>query len=73
MDLTNPDFVKLAQSYGAYAESVERTEEFGAAWARAIASGTAAVIELRLDPEQINSRVSVSELRAARRAVPGGH
>jgi len=73
MDLTNPDFVKLAQSYGAHAESVHRTEDFGAAWARATASGTAAVIELRLDPEQLNSRVSVSELRAARRASPGAH
>ena len=73
MDLTNPDFVKLAQSYGAHAESVHRTEDFGAAWARATASGTVAVIELRLDPEQLNSRVSVSELRAARRASPGAH
>jgi len=64
MDLTNPDFVALARSYGAHAEIVERTEDFGPAWARASASRGAAVIELRIDPGQLNSRVSVSELRA---------
>jgi acetolactate synthase-1/2/3 large subunit len=62
-DLTNPDFQLLAKSYGAHAESVERTEEFAAAWQRAVASGTAAVIEMRLDAEQLNSRSTVTELR----------
>jgi acetolactate synthase I/II/III large subunit len=63
MDLTNPDFLMLARSYGAHAQSVDRTEAFAAAWQRAIASESPAVIELRLDPEQLNSRVSVSDLR----------
>ena len=66
MDLTNPDFVMLARSFGAHADRVHRTEEFGPAWKRAIASGTTAVIELRLDPEQLSSRVSVSDLRSKR-------
>jgi acetolactate synthase-1/2/3 large subunit len=65
-DLTNPDFAMLAASYGAHAETVRRTEEFAGAWMRATASGTAAVIELQLDAEQLNSRVSVSDLRQAR-------
>ena len=69
MDLTNPDFSMLATSYGAHAEIVSRTEDFGPAWMRARASGTAAVVELRLDPEQLNSRVSVSDLRAGKKAV----
>ena len=64
MDLTNPDFGMLARSYGAHSEAVERTEDFAAAWVRANACETSAVIELRLDAEQLNSRVSVSELRA---------
>ena len=73
MDLTNPDFVKLAQSYGAHAESVHRTEDFGPAWTRAAANDGVSVIEMRLDPEQLNSRVSVGELRAARRTGAGQH
>lgn len=72
MDLTNPDFVMLARSYGAHAEAVERTEDFAAAWSRATACGTSAVIELRLDPEQLNSRVSVAQLRARSGAPAGG-
>jgi acetolactate synthase-1/2/3 large subunit len=70
MDLTNPDFLMLARSYGAHAESVDRTEAFAAAWQRAITSGLPAVIELRLDPEQLNSRVSVSDLRRRTQAQP---
>jgi acetolactate synthase-1/2/3 large subunit len=70
MDLTNPDFVMLARSYGAHAEVVHRTEDFEPAWVRAVASGIAAVIELRLDPEQLNSRVSVSDLRARKTLTP---
>jgi len=62
-DLTNPDFAMLARSYGAHAETIRRTDEFAPAWERAVASGTAAVIEMLLDTEQLNSRVTVSELR----------
>ena len=64
MDLTNPDFVMLAKSYGAHAEVVRRTDEFAPAWARALGCGNTAVIELRTDPEQLNSRISVSDLRS---------
>jgi len=75
-DLTNPDFLALARSYGAHAESVGTTAEFEPAWQRAIAAGTAAVIELRLDPEQLSSRVNVADLRAntgaGLRSDPGG-
>ena len=63
MELTNPDFVMLARSYGAHAERVDRSEDFAPAWERAISSGTAAVIELRIDADQLNSRVTVSDLR----------
>jgi len=63
MELTNPDFVMLARSYGAHAERVEDTEAFPAAWERALASGTTAVLELRVDPQQLSSRVSVADLR----------
>ncbi|WP_158897792.1 thiamine pyrophosphate-binding protein [Burkholderia sp. L27(2015)] len=52
-DLRNPDFVALARSFGAYGETVERSEDFPAAFARARAAGVAAVLELRTDPLQI--------------------
>ncbi|WP_228938680.1 hypothetical protein [Paraburkholderia saeva] len=43
----------LATAFGAFAERVERSEGFPAAFARAQASGVAALIELRVDPFQI--------------------
>src|SRR5688572_13522592 len=61
MDLTNPDFVMLARSYGAHAERVDTTAAFADAWHRATASGAAAVIELIVDRDQLNPRVSVSK------------
>lgn len=51
--LHNPDFVALAQAFGAHGERVERTEDFAAAFQRARASGKPALIELRTDPRQI--------------------
>jgi len=65
MDLTNPDFVALARSYGAHAERVETTDAFPDAWRRATACGTSAVLELIVDRDQLNPRVSVTRLRAA--------
>ena len=66
-DLVNPDFVALARAYGAHGERVERTEEFEAAFERALASGKPAVLDLPVDPERISPRVRLSELQAAAR------
>ena len=52
-DIVATDFVGMAQSFGAYAERVERTEDFTAAFARAQASGRAAVLDLAIDRLQI--------------------
>ncbi|MBP1883778.1 thiamine pyrophosphate-binding protein [Sinorhizobium mexicanum] len=49
--LNNPDFVALAKAYGAYGETVATTEDFPAAFARAQASGTPALLELKIDIE----------------------
>ena len=62
-DLINPDFAALAQAYGAHGETVERTEDFAPAFERAMASGKPAVIELRVDPEAITPRTSLSAIR----------
>jgi acetolactate synthase-1/2/3 large subunit len=59
-DIVNPDFVALAQSYGAFAERVETTEGFADAYRRAVASGCPAVLELRVDPAQLSPAFRVS-------------
>ena len=66
-DLENPDFVALAEAYGAHGERVGRTEEFEAAFERALASDKPAVLVLPVDPERISPRVKLSELQAGAR------
>ncbi|MGI9659490.1 MAG: thiamine pyrophosphate-dependent enzyme, partial [Gaiellaceae bacterium] len=64
-DIANPDFVALARSFGAYGELVERTEDFAAAFDRALEARRPAVLELRVDPEALSPRATLSEVRAA--------
>lgn len=54
-DLTNPDFVAFARSFGAFAQAVETAADFTAAFAAARASGRVSVIEIRMDPRQITT------------------
>jgi acetolactate synthase I/II/III large subunit len=61
--LTNPDFAALARAYGLHGETCERTAEFAPAFERARKSGRAALIELRLDPEAISTRTTLSKIR----------
>jgi acetolactate synthase I/II/III large subunit len=63
-DLTNPDFAALARSYGAFGAAVERTADFAPVFEQAVTSGLPAVIELRMDPEVITTRTTLSALRA---------
>ncbi|MBN9508123.1 MAG: thiamine pyrophosphate-binding protein [Alphaproteobacteria bacterium] len=65
--LTNPDFARLIEAYGGHGEVVTATAEFAPAFRRAAASGRPAVIELRTDPEQITTRATITQLRAAAR------
>jgi acetolactate synthase-1/2/3 large subunit len=69
--LRNPDFVMLAQAYGCHGERVTETAAFPAAFERARAAGSAALIELVIDPQAITAGQTIDELRAqaiARRA-----
>jgi acetolactate synthase I/II/III large subunit len=63
-ELMNPDFVALAQAYGAYAELVDRSEDFPEALERALTAGRSAVLELRVDPEAITPQTTLSAIRA---------
>ena len=67
-DLHNPDFVALMKSYGGHGELVEKTEEFGPALDRALASGKAALIEIRQDPDVISTTTTLSKMEAAARS-----
>jgi acetolactate synthase-1/2/3 large subunit len=62
-NLENPDFPALARAYGAFAAQVSRTEEFAPAFEEAVAAKRAAIIELRMDPEMITTRTTLSALR----------
>ncbi|MBV8562173.1 MAG: thiamine pyrophosphate-binding protein [Actinobacteria bacterium] len=64
-ELKNPDFAALAQAFGAYGETVDRTDDFVAAVERALASERPALLSLRVDPEAITPRFSLSAIRGA--------
>ena len=64
-DMVNPDFAALARAYGFHGERVERTEDFAAAFERALASPTGAVLDLVVSPEALTPRQSLSAIRAA--------
>jgi len=68
--LQNPDFVALARAYGLHGELVESTGDFEPAFERAAASGLPALIEVRIDPEAITTRTTLSAVRA--QAVKAG-
>jgi acetolactate synthase-1/2/3 large subunit len=66
--LTNPDFAKYIEAFGGHGEVVTETGEFAPAFTRAVESGRPAVIELRMNPEQITTRATIADLRAGKPA-----
>jgi len=69
--LANPDFAALARAYGWQAQRVERTAEFGPAFAAALAAGVPTMIHVVLDEDVSTSRTTLSALRAAALARRG--
>jgi acetolactate synthase-1/2/3 large subunit len=63
-DLVNPDFAAYARAFGAFGETVTETAQFAGAFDRALDAGTAALLELRIDPEAITPRTTLSAIRA---------
>ncbi len=63
--LVNPDFAKLAEAYGAHGELVETTADFAPAFTRCLEAGRASLIEIRIDPEAITPRTTLSQIREA--------
>jgi acetolactate synthase-1/2/3 large subunit len=64
-DLVNPDFAAYAEAFGCHGEPVERGEDFPEAFERALGAGRPAVLDLRVDPDALSPRTTLSQLRAA--------
>jgi acetolactate synthase-1/2/3 large subunit len=62
-DLVNPDFAALGKAYGAWSETVERTEDFAAALARAQAQRGVKLLHLKTDVEIISNATTIAKLR----------
>jgi acetolactate synthase I/II/III large subunit len=62
-ELENPDFAALARAYGAAGEAVTDAEAFPAALDRALEAGRPALLDLRVDPEQVAPGLTLSALR----------
>ncbi|HZF42450.1 MAG TPA: thiamine pyrophosphate-dependent enzyme [Sphingomonadaceae bacterium] len=65
-DLANPDFAALARAYGAWASTVDRTEDFATALAEARRQPGVALLHLRTDIERISAGTTLTALRTAR-------
>ena len=63
--LRNPDFVALAHAYGYAGVHIERTDQFEPALTAALALERGTLIEVRLDPEVITTRATMSAIREA--------
>lgn len=68
-EMVNPDFVMLARAHGFHAERVETTDAFPAAFDRAIAAPTGAVLDLAIAVEALTPRASLGAIRAAAEAL----
>ncbi len=63
-ELRNPDFAAYARAFGGFGVSVERTEDFPAAFKQAEASGKPAIVRLAVDPEAITPTMTIAKIRA---------
>ena len=64
--LINPDFAAYARSFGAEGYTIEATADFAPAFRAALASNKPSVIELKLDPEALSPRKTLTEIREGR-------
>ena len=67
--LINPDFAAYARSFGGHGETVERTADFKPAFERALNAGKPSIIEVKIDPEALTPRQTLSQIRAVGKAA----
>ncbi|KMJ54593.1 thiamine pyrophosphate-binding protein [Vogesella sp. EB] len=63
--LGNPDFCQLASAYGYAAERIASNDEFDAALERALARPNGTLLEIRLSPDIISTRATLTTITAA--------
>jgi acetolactate synthase I/II/III large subunit len=68
--LHNPDFAAYALAFGGYGALVEKTADFPAAFAQAVATGKPSIIHLKIDPEAIAPGATLTGIR--NKALAGG-
>jgi acetolactate synthase I/II/III large subunit len=69
--LRNPDFAAYARAFGGFGATVEKTEDFAAAFKAARSSGKPAILHLKVDPEAISPSTSLTALREKSLAARG--
>jgi acetolactate synthase-1/2/3 large subunit len=62
--LANPDFAKLAEAYGGWAERVDRTDDFAPALARAAGRKGVRLLHCVTDVEVISNATTIAKLRS---------
>jgi acetolactate synthase I/II/III large subunit len=70
-DLRNPDFAAYAMAFGGYGALVEKTADFPAAFAQAVATAKPSIIHLKIDPEAITPGMTLGAIRE--KALGGKH
>jgi len=71
-ELKNPDFAAYARAFGGFGTTVEKTEDFAAAYGAAVASGKPAIVHLKIDPEAVTPTMSLTAIRERALATRGG-
>jgi acetolactate synthase-1/2/3 large subunit len=61
--LKNPDFSAYAKAFGGHGERIETTDDFAAAFERAVKSGKPAILHCLIDPEAITPTRTLSQIR----------
>ena len=61
--LRNPDFAALARDFGGFGERVESTEDFAAAFERALVSARPAILHCIVDPRALTPTSTLDEIR----------
>lgn len=64
-DLQNPDFAAYAKACGAYGECVATLDEFVPVFETALKANRPTLIEIKVDPEALSTRSTLSEIRNA--------
>ena len=63
-DLVNPDFAAMAKSFGGFGATVEKTEDFAAAFIAAEKSGLPSILHVKFDADGISPTATLSGIRA---------